>query len=131
MSESIKAVLLLIMSMAAFAGFFAWVGENPGLPGWTLRIGAPIAAVAAAAGVALLCMRRDCVADYLRPIAGDRFFNRDGFCFALSITEENGICYLLAHFQNQYDQSIKAEIALRPARKFFGRRSKINLLACE
>jgi hypothetical protein len=131
MSESIKAVLLFIMAVAAFAGSFAWVAENPGPLVWTLRTGGPITAIAAIAGIVFLCIRRDRIADYLRAIAGDRFFNRDGFCFALSITEQDGICYLLAHFQNQYDQPSEGQIALRPARKFFGRRSQIDPLAFE
>jgi hypothetical protein len=71
----------------------------------------------AAASLVLLLglqLRRDLVPDYLG-LCKDKFFERDGFCFGISLDREErvGMCTIM--FQNRYLGPSIARIALRPA----------------
>ena len=55
----------------------------------------------------------------------------DGFCFAFVVSTNDGIAFMDAYFQTQYDKSSVGRIALRPARGFFMTRAKIDLITFE
>jgi hypothetical protein len=75
--------------------------------GWTL---------AAACLVLLLGLqlRRDLVPDYLG-LCKDKFFERDGFCFGISLDREDEVAMFTIMFQSRYLGPSTARIALRPA----------------
>ncbi len=75
--------------------------------GWTL---------AAACLVLLLRrqLRRDLVPDYLG-LCKDKFFERDGFCFGISLDREDDMAMFTIMFQSRYLGPSTARIALRPA----------------
>lgn len=75
--------------------------------GWTV----------AAAGVVLLLglqLRRDLVPDYLS-LCKDKFFERDGFCFGISLDRDDAVAMFTIMFQSRYLGPLTARIALRPA----------------
>ncbi len=75
--------------------------------GWTL----------AAACLLLLLglqLRRDLVPDYLS-LCKDKFFERDGFCFGVSLDREDALAMFTIMFQSRYLGPSIARIALRPA----------------
>ena len=130
MSESIKAVCVLVLVVACFATVFAWFADRPDALTWSFRVGCPIVAVLAVGLIFVLNSRADVAPDYLHRCAGN-YFNRGGFCFALAAIPVDGVCYLVAYFQNQRDQPCLGRIALRPARGFFLRRAKIETITFE
>ena len=75
--------------------------------GWTL---------AAACFMLLLGLqlRRDLVPDYLS-LCKDKFFERDGFCFGVSLDREDALAMFTIMFQSRYLGPSIARIALRPA----------------
>jgi len=127
MGESIKAVCSLILIVAPLVGIGAWMQDQPGAIAWSFRIGSIIAPVLALGTILKLHFRADVAFDYLRKQAGT-YFNRDGFCFALSAVAEDHIAYVVAHFQNQRDRPCRGRIALRPARGFFLGRANLDVI---
>ncbi len=75
--------------------------------GWTL---------AAACFMLLLGLqlRRDLVPDYLS-LCKKKFFERDGFCFGVSLDREDSLAMFTIMFQSRYLGPSLARIALRPA----------------
>jgi hypothetical protein len=70
----------------------------------------------AAASLVLLLgleLRRDLVPDYLS-LCKDKFFERDGFCFGISLDREEGLAMFTILFQSRYLGPATARIALRP-----------------
>jgi hypothetical protein len=61
-----------------------------------------------------LQLRRDLVPDYLSLCKG-KFFERDGFCFGISLDPEDGMGMFTIMFQSRYLGPSTARIALRPA----------------
>ena len=59
-------------------------------------------------------LRRDLVPDYLG-LCKDRFFERDGFCFSISLDREDEMAMFTIMFQSRYLGPSTARIALRPA----------------
>lgn len=129
MSEFIKVVCVLILMIGSVAGAMSWL-MDPDPIQWALRIGGPIAAVLALVLFLKIHFRADLAHDYLRDHAGN-YFNRDGFCFAFSAIEVDGIAFLEVHFQNQRDKPCVGRIALRPARGFFLTRAKFDTITYE
>ncbi len=60
-----------------------------------------------------LQLRRDLVPDYLG-LCKDKFFERDGFCFGISLDREDAVAMFTIMFQNRYLGPATARIALRP-----------------
>jgi len=102
------------------------VGLGLGVAVMALRAGHPtpllVAAqclgwTSAAACLVLLLglpLRRDLVPDYLS-LCKDGFFERDGFCFGISLDREEGMAMFTVMFQSRYLGPSTARIALRPA----------------
>lgn len=61
-----------------------------------------------------------------------QYFGRDGFCFAVTSHQEQGIGYLRVIFQNQFERTCRAEIGFQPARQFLsGLRRKFECVRVE
>ena len=133
MSESIKSVSTLIMIVGTVVSLLAWiVADRPDATTWSFRIGAPITVLLSLGLILKINRRPDLEPDYLRSLNGfGTYFNRDGFCFAFVVTPVNGIAYIDAYFQTQYDKPCIGRIALRPARGFFLTRANIGAITFE
>jgi len=130
MGESTKSVCALLMIVGIIAAVFAWMADRPDATTWGFRIGAPITALLALGLILKLHFRPDLEPDYLRSLTGT-YFNRDGFCFAFVVTPIDGIAFMHAYFQTQYDTPCVGRIALRPARGFFMSRASIDAITFE
>lgn len=131
MGESFKAVCSLIMIVAAVATGFSWFfAERPDTLTWGFRIVSPIVAILSLAVLLKVHHRQDVAPDFLRLVV-DGYFNRDGFCFAFGGGMVDGVFEFKVLFQNQYELPCEAQIALRPARGFWGRRAKMDIINLE
>ena len=130
MGESIKAVCVLLMIVAALVAAAFWCDDRPDATTWIVRLASSGFVVVALAVILKLHFRADALPDYLLTTAGE-YFNRDGFCFALGTTVVDGVAYLNIYFQNQYDQPCCGRVAIRPARGFWMTRSEIQTVGME
>lgn len=134
MRESIKVTLVLTFIVAAIIAAIAWMDDRPSQLTWIGRFSLSCLAVATLGLFFKMHFRADVAPDYLRTITGG-YFNRDGFCFCFATTVDDGICFIEAYYQNQFDQPCHGQIALRPARGFWMTRSRIETIvfdvACE
>jgi hypothetical protein len=112
MGESIKAMLQLFVVIGLGAAALTWNSLIPDDKKWPVRIGAITVVVVAFGLLRLLQCRADLAPDYLAQQAGN-YFNRDGFCFAFIATPVDGIAYLDAYFQNQYERPCVGRIGVR------------------
>ena len=130
MGESTKSVSALMMIVGVVACLLAWMNDRPDAMTWSFRIGAPVMALLSFGLILKLHLRADIEPDYLRGLTGT-YFNRDGFCFAFVVTTADGIAFMNAYFQTQYDKPCCGRIALRPARGFFLARAGIDAITFE
>ncbi len=130
MGESTKSACALVMIVGVIAAVLAWTADRPDATTWGFRIGGPVTALLALGLILKLHFRADLEYDYLRPLTGT-YFNRDGFCFAFVVTAIDGIAFMNAYFQTQYDRPSLGRIALRPAHGFFMTRAKIDAITFE
>jgi hypothetical protein len=130
MGESTKAVCALLMVVGVIAAALAWTADRPDATTLGFRVGGPVTAILALGMILKLHLRADLEHDYLRPLTGT-YFNRDGFCFAFVVTAIDGLAFMDAYFQTQYDRPSLGRIALRPARGFFMTRAKIDSITFE
>ncbi len=130
MGESTKRVCAFLMIMGVFAGVVAWYTDGAGATTWAFRIGGPATVILALGLILVLHFRADREPDYLRSVAG-KYFNRDGFCFAFDVSAIDGIAFMEAYFQSQFDRPSLGRIAARPARGFFLTRAKIDAITFE
>jgi hypothetical protein len=130
MGESTKTICAAVFMVGAVVAAFAWFEDRPTLTTWCFRIGGSVVAVSAIATILGLHFRTDIERDYLRELAGT-YFNRDGFCFAVSATSSGGIGVLEIYFQNQRDAESIGRVAIRPARGFWMMRPNLDVLLCE
>ncbi len=128
MNESIKATLGVIIAACALAGIVAW------LPGptneistvtWWFRIGCPILGVVCLAPLIWAQTRKDKAPNFLSRIT-PRYFERDGFCFALVPQVTNGKCSMQIYFQDRYDQPCSAQILIRASSGLFSGRPDLS-----
>lgn len=130
MGESTKAVCAVVLIAASVAAGLGWMTDRPHTMIWGLRIGGPLVAVLALGLLLKLQFRVDLAPDYLYE-RSKAYFNRDGFCFAVSSTAADGVGYIEVYFQSQRDAPCLGRVALRPARGFFLTRAKIETIICE
>lgn len=130
MGESFKAVCSLLMIIALIVTVLFWFEDRPDRTTWIVRFTAPLIGLMILAIVLKVHFRKDREPDYLRTIFGN-YFNRGGFCFAMTASAQDGICHLHAHFQNQHERPCVGRIALRPSRGFFLTRAKIDAIMFE
>jgi hypothetical protein len=124
MSEAIKVACVVVLMVGTVVAVFVWTDDRPSAVTWVIRVGLPVACVAAVAVFLKVHFRKDKVPDYLARYTRN-YFNRNGFCFALTAENRGGICYLTVYFQNQYDRPFVGRVALRPSQGFFMNRPAI------
>lgn len=131
MGESFKAVCSLILIVAAIASGFSWFfADRPDALTWGFRIVSPAVAILALAVLLKVHHRQDLAPDLLQLTTGG-YFNREGFCFAFGEGAFDGMFELTVFFQNQYGLPCEGQIALRPARGFWGGRAKMDTINIE
>jgi len=131
MNESIKAVLALVIAACALIGIVVWL---PGATNevssmtWWLRIGCPMLGVLCLVPLIWAQRRKDKVPDLLSRIVA-RYFERDGFCFAVVPQVANGACAMHVYYQNRYDQPCTAQILIRASSGLFSGRPDLSDIA--
>lgn len=131
MGETTKTILVLLMAIAAITSSIFWFVDRPDSTTWLIRISTTALAIIFLAMLLYLQLRRDEAPDYLNELS-KQFFNRDGFCFFLTASNEGGVCHVHAYFQNQFEHECIGRIAARPMKTFFGKSdSAINTLLFE
>lgn len=129
MNESIKATLGLIVAVCAIAEILAWlpmgVTNEVSSVTWWFRIGSPILGVICLAPLIWAQTRKDKAPNFLARIT-PRYFERDGFCFAIVPKVANGNCTLQIYFQNRYDQPCSAQILIRASSGLFSGRPDLS-----
>jgi hypothetical protein len=126
MSESLKASLGGLIFLAVLADAFVWFahGIPPTPPVWGLRIGLLLVIIGSAALLIRAARRADLAPDFLRQFLGAPF-ERDGFCFSVTINVQDGLCYFNIVFQNQYERACDGRVIIQaPVKSFsFNRRA--------
>jgi hypothetical protein len=128
MNESIKAILGVIVAACALAGIVAWLPSPTNEVSsvtWWLRIGCPILGVVCLAPLVWAQTRKDKAPNFLSRIT-PRYFERDGFCFAIVPQVVNGKCSMHIYFQNRYDQPCSAQILIRASSGLFSGRPDLS-----
>jgi hypothetical protein len=131
MNESIKATLGLVVAACALAGIIAWMPGPTNVVSsvtWWFRIGCPILGIVCLVPLVWAQTRKDKVPDYLARIA-PRYFERDGFCFAIVPQVVKGNCTMQVYFQNRYDQPCSAQILIRASSGLFSGRPDLSDVA--
>jgi hypothetical protein len=85
---------------------------------WWFRIGCPIFGIVCLVPLVWAQTRKDKIPNFLSKIAL-RYFERDGFCFAIVPKTAGGNCWMQIYFQNRYDQPCSAQILLRTSSGLF------------
>jgi hypothetical protein len=92
-------VLLIVLGFTTLGAWCATVGSPVII--WTLRIGAPLAAIATGWGIYTVKTLPESLPDHLRAVAGS-YFEQKGLCFApLLELAEGGRSFLCFYFQNR------------------------------
>lgn len=131
MREFIKVLCVVVLMVGLPGAAVAWSGDAPDLATWIWRVAAPIATFFALTIFLMIHFRPDAAKDFLGEKVGSRFFNRDGFCFALAVTERDGYAHLVVDFQNQFERACVGRVALRPARGFWMTRAQMDWIMLE
>jgi hypothetical protein len=127
MSQSVKSVCTLVLIVASFIVIVVWTDSHPSSTTQIVGNSAILTAILSLAALLFLHFRRDLAHDYLLEKM-NRYFNRDGFCFAFDTEVIDGVFYLQAFYQNQYQRPLIGRIAIRPAQGFFLTRAKIKAI---
>lgn len=120
MGKSSKEACVLFLMIGLLVGSVAWVDDRPNTTTWAFRIGGPVLAIFSIGFLFSLEGRKDLAHDYLHDLFGE-YFNREGFCFCLTMTKNEGVGYFELYFQNQYSESCSARVTVRPAVRFISR----------
>ena len=101
---------------AVITAISVWSTEPPTQGIWVTRIAAPTVAITLAGLLFWNSTRREILPDLLA--ANTRsYFERDGFCFSITLAPSNGICWLQIYFQNRYANACQARVVLQPPYK--------------
>jgi hypothetical protein len=129
MNESIKATLGVIVAALVLAALIAWMpsmtNEAVSPVKLCIRIGGPILAVVCLAPLVWAQTRKDKVPNFLARIT-PRYFERDGFCFAIVPRVQSGNCTMEIYFQNRYDQPCSANILVRASSGLFSGKADLS-----
>ena len=126
MSESIKALVALVLVICLVCGFIVWLpgGDMPASIIFYLRYGCPALAAGCLAFLVWAQTRKDKAPDLLARISA-RYFERDGFCFSIVPHISNRQCSMQVFFQNRFSNRCEAQILIRPTSSFFS--ATVNL----
>lgn len=131
MSESIKATLALMVAAFVLAGIIAWMPQMTKEIStliWWLRIICPILALLCLAPLVWAQTRKDKAPDFLARVS-PRYFERDGFCFAIIPRVTAGNCFMQIFFQNRYERPCSAQILIRGSTSLFSGRPDLKDIA--
>lgn len=123
MRESIKTILVLIIivcSIVIASMLFLPQGPGPARDRWFILSAAAIIGGPALVLFLRMHFTRDLVPNYLSQHARE-FFDRDGLCFAPTIEQSQGLCYLTVYFKSRYERPSQAHIRIRPRKGLLGR----------
>lgn len=130
MREFIQGVVAVLLLFVGIGASFPWMDDRPNTTTWILRFVLPLIAILLAVILIRFNYTKDKVPDYLGAV-NSPYFNRGGFCFAFAIQVVDNICWVHAHYQNQFERPCIGRIALRPARGFFLNRAPIDAITFE
>jgi hypothetical protein len=117
--NTVQVFQLLLLFLAFVAGGSWCVTKVQPVILWGLRIGTPLAGIVVGLYFYKLSRRPDMLPDLLRDAAG-KYFERDGFCFALLVDQINGVCRLNIYFQNRYAGHASAKVKMLPPLRTLG-----------
>lgn len=112
MSESNKALLQFGIIGCAFFAFFAWFWQPANFIVWSFRIIFPAVIIWFIYLLINYYRAKDLAPDLLAQNFG-LYFERDGFCFSLCPSVENGVMIVKVGFQNRYAKPSEAHIELK------------------
>lgn len=115
MSQSLKAVLILIFLIALILGIISWLEDSATQKTWMLRWCASGSAVLALVLLLRAEYRKDGAPDFLKETFGS-YYERDGFCFLLGVVNVEGRSLLRVFFQNRYAGRCEAVVQVKPER---------------
>lgn len=133
MSETIKVliagVFIICFLIVMFLGVFvATEGPPKDMPNiWFILGPAIIIGIISLAILLWLQLKKDIVPDYLRQVS-KTYFERDGFCFAITLSVIDNQCNLIAYYQSRYENEVHASILIRPTPGFF---KNVDMAGCE
>jgi hypothetical protein len=133
MRELAKVLCVVILLFRAPLAAVAWFDDKLDFPKpviYFLMFGCPILCALAVGLFLKIHFRADEVPDYLGPRVGT-YFNRDGFCVGILPAVADGVCVFEVYFQNQYENRSVGRFAVRPARRFFLGRAKMESIIVE
>jgi hypothetical protein len=107
MHTFLKVTAVLIFGVAGIAAAIGWGFGDP-----LLRMLATPVAIVALGGFFVLHFRRDIAPDFLRE-QYKGYLERNGFCFCMSISTEQGVAFLNIPFQNRFAMPSVVQFALR------------------
>lgn len=131
MNESIKATLALVIAACALAGIVVWLPSTTNevtSVTWSFRIGCPVLGVVCLAPLIWAQRRKDKAPDFLSSIT-PRYFERDGFCFAIVPHVVVHDYTMRLYFQNRYDRPCSAQILIRALSGLFSGRPDLSDVA--
>jgi hypothetical protein len=115
MSESVQAVLALLMIIGIMGSVVVFTGDRVNWPAFAGMLALAIGSL----GLLIWSLfRRDKVPDFLKKVPG-RMLERDGFCFKVLASSVKGRCYLDLHFQSRHERPSRAIIVLLPTKDLF------------
>ena len=124
MQQSVKSVLLLIGFCAMIGAIVGWLLDPDETVWMTRAICTPLAIVCFLA-YWKISVRQDLAPDYLRSVVSN-YFDRNGLTFSIIAVRQDGVCHLVAFFQNQFERRCFGQIGIRPARGFWLNRAPVE-----
>jgi len=121
MREGLKGALGVVFIFALMGAVMGYAAnfKDP-LWHWLAPGSGAIVALACGIGMAKIEFRKDLVPDFLYQEV-KRYFDCNGFCFAIAAGVENGEAVINILFQNRHDRRVEGRVALRPAQGFLAR----------
>src|SRR4051812_18598676 len=117
MREFMKVICVVVLMICGVWAAFVYTDDHPDSLTKILRYALPAVSAVALVGFLAIHFRMDEVPDYLYELGG-KYIDRDGFCFKLSTSSEQGVFFINAAFQNRRDSPCIGRIALRPGKDF-------------
>jgi hypothetical protein len=127
MTERRKILVALVIIFFPIGALFAWVGNVDGISRawvWLMRTVFPLGTALALLYLLRAFFRRDKAPDLLRALHA-RYFERNGFCFAVLPGEREGRFFLDLYFQNRFARRCLALVVIKPSEKFLLTREPI------
>lgn len=121
MNRSVKSILALVILICLGASVLGWTTRGiEGVPYSRFWLRASGLILLPAIGLLVWAdFRRDLAPDLLRRRV-KRYFEQDGFCFAVLPAMVDGSFAWRIFFQNRYERPVKAVVAFQPATRFVG-----------